>query len=108
MGTGSTGRLPLFEGRTREWRPIFHRALTRSLFFTKRHLVLVWVLGLGGVLEEFALSALKKMHLWMRSLAHAFYFLADLKGPIRSNSRAPCYFLIDPSIQPDSIAPIQF
>jgi hypothetical protein len=60
------------------------------------------------VLEEFALSALKKMRLWMRSLAHAFYFLADSKGPIRSNSRAPCYFFIDPSVQPDSIAPIQF
>jgi hypothetical protein len=77
-----------------------------TLFFTKRHLV--WVLGLGGMLEEFALSALKKMRLWMRSLAHAFYFLADSKGPIRSNSRAPCYFFIDPSVQPDSIAPIQF
>ena len=32
------------------------------------------------------------------SLAHAFYLLADLEKPIRSNSRAPCYFFIDPSI----------
>jgi hypothetical protein len=74
-------------------------------FLRRSHLVSV--LGLS-VLEEFALSALKKMRLWMGSLAHAFYFLADLNGPIRSNSRAPCYFFIDPSIQPDSIAPIQF
>jgi hypothetical protein len=44
----------------------------------------------------------------MGGLADAFYLLADLEGPIRSNSRAPCYFFIDPSIEPDSIARIQF
>jgi hypothetical protein len=32
------------------------------------------------------------------SLAHAFYLLPDLEGSIRSNSRPPCYFFIDPSI----------
>jgi hypothetical protein len=44
----------------------------------------------------------------MGGLADAIYLLADLEGPIRSNSRAPCYFFIDPSIEPDSIARIQF
>jgi hypothetical protein len=43
----------------------------------------------------------------MGSIAHAFYFLADLKGPIRSDPRPPRYFFIDPSIEPDSIEPIQ-
>jgi hypothetical protein len=36
--------------------------------------------------------------LLMGSLAHAFYLLSDLKRPIRSNARRPCYFLSDPSI----------
>jgi hypothetical protein len=43
----------------------------------------------------------------MGALAHAFYLVADLKGPIRPNFRAPCHFFIDPSIQPDSITRIQ-
>jgi hypothetical protein len=65
--------------------------------------------GIGlGLLEEFAPSALQKMRLSMGIIAHAFYLLADLKGTVRSNSRAPCYLFIDPSIQPDSIVPIQF
>jgi hypothetical protein len=44
----------------------------------------------------------------MDSVAHAFYSLADLKGPIRSNARATRYFFIDPSIEPYSITRIQF
>jgi hypothetical protein len=52
-------------------------------------------------------SALKKIRFSMGTLAHAFYLLADLKGPIRPNFRAPCHFFIDPSIQPDSITRIQ-
>jgi hypothetical protein len=41
-------------------------------------------------------------------LANPFYLLADLKGSIRSNPRPPCYFVIDPSIEPNSIELIQF
>ena len=44
----------------------------------------------------------------MGRIAHAFYLLADLKGSIRSDPRRPRYFFIDPSIQSDSIARIQF
>jgi hypothetical protein len=36
-----------------------------------------------------------------------FYLLTDLKGSIRSVSRPPCYFFIDPSIESNSIDPIQ-
>jgi hypothetical protein len=48
------------------------------------------------------------MRLLMGGFADAFDLLADLEGSVASNSRAPCYFFIDPSIQPDSIAQIQF
>jgi hypothetical protein len=61
-----------------------------------------------GVLDGLTLSAFNKMRSWMGRNAQAFYLLADLKGPIRSDPRRPRYFIIDPSIQSDSIDPIQF
>jgi hypothetical protein len=61
-----------------------------------------------GVLDGLTLSAFNKMRFWIGRIAQAFYLLADLKGPIRSDPRRPRYFFVDPSIQSDSIDPIQF
>jgi hypothetical protein len=60
------------------------------------------------VLERFALSVFEKMRLLMGGFADPFDLLANLEGPIGSDSRAPCYFFINPSIEPDFIAQIQF